>query len=378
MPEWFTARRWSKAQAQGWTVDTTMAESSAAADFEQVEFDAADARHVRWAVEIWNESTGNELPITERFLRYNCTVDAGVTRAGRLVLVEGSPVGFVLCSAYPGAPSAMRSEVAGWIEAIAVASSFQRQGIGSKLLRWAEGWLASESVPGSESSGQPCECGAEPEESASSRSTGRIRVGGGLRPFVPGPAAESRAEAFFLACGYDRNEEPNAWDVARSLSDYQPPPLSDVPAAARPGQPGQEEELLRFLAREFPGRWHWQAERFLDEGGRISDYMLLWTDDGVHGSCRLTFEDSVSPIDRFFPYGLPRPWAQLGSIGVSAHLRGQGLGLYLLDAGLRRLHNSGINGCVIDWTTLLDFYAKCGFRPFRKWAQLGRALESKS
>jgi hypothetical protein len=51
--------------------------------------------------------------------------------------------------------------------------------------------------------------------------------------------------------------------------------------------------------------------------------------------------------------------------------------LYLLDAGLRRLHNSGINGCVIDWTTLLGFYGKCGFRPYRKWAPLWRALGSK-
>ena len=353
-----------------------MAESSTAAEFDQVVFDMADARQVRWAVELWNESTAHELPITDRFLRYNCTLDAGVVRAGRFALVEGSPVGFVLCSAYSGAPSAMPTDVAGWVEAMAVAPTYQRQGIGTALLGWAEKWLAFRSDPGAESSGQLGGREAALEQSASPRSTIRIRVGGGLRPFVPGPAADSGAEAFFLASGYERDEEPVSWDVARSLGDYQPPPLSDVPAAARPGQPGQEEELLGFLAREFPGRWHWQANRFLDEGGRISDYMLLWTDDGVHGSCRLTFEDSASPIDRFFPYGLPRPWAQLGSIGVSAHLRGQGLGLYLLDAGLKRLHNSGINGCVIDWTTLLDFYAKCGFRPYRKWAQLGRTLES--
>ena len=355
-----------------------MAESSAAAGVEQVGIDAADARHVQWTVDIWNESTGNELPISQRFLRYNCTPDAGVVRAGRFALVEGRPVGFVLCSAFPCAPLTMPSDVVGWVEAMAVVPESQRQGIGTSLLGWAEGWLASQTVPGAESSGRPGGRGAALERSASPRSKVRIRVGGGLRPFVPGPAADSGAEAFFLASGYDHDEEPVSWDVARSLSDYQPPPLSDVPAAARPGQPGQEEELLRFLAREFPGRWHWQAQRFLDEGGRISDYMLLWTGDGVHGSCRLTFEDSASPIDRFFPYGLPRPWAQLGSIGVSTHLRGQGVGLYLLDAGLRRLHNSGINGCVIDWTTLLDFYAKCGFRPYRKWAQLGRNLESKT
>ena len=350
-----------------------MVDFTAPTGVELVEFDAADPQHVRWAVELWNEATGSELPITERFLKYNCINDAGGARGGRFAFAEGRPVGYVLCNAYPGALPAMRTDVAGWIEAIAVAPGFQRQGIGRALLEWAEGWLRVQDGHCYQSACADVK-GKELGEVLTER---RVSVGGGLRPFVPGPLANSAAEAFFLACGYGRDEDPFSWDVARSLSDYQPPPLSDVPAAARPGQPGQEADLLGFLAREFPGRWHWQAERFLEEGGRISDYMLLWTEEGVQGSCRLTFEDSVSPIDRFFPYELARPWAQLGSIGVSEHLRGQGLGLYLLDAGLRRLHNSGINGCVIDWTTLLDFYAKCGFRPNRKWAHLGRALESK-
>ena len=354
-----------------------MAESSTASEIELAAFDVTDPQHVRWAVELWNDATGNELPITERFLKYNCTEDDGVVREGRVALIGGRPAGFVLGSAHPGASPAMRTDVEGWIEAIAVASSYQRQGIGRTLLRWAEGWVASQKSGRDEQASSISEGGEGLKPSAEKVGGGRLRVGGGLRPFVPGPLADRAVEAFFQACGYQHEREQFSWDVARSLSDYEPPELRDVQAAARPGQPGQEKLLLDFLAREFPERWHWQGERFLEEGGRISDFMLLWTEEGVQGSCHLTFEDSANPIDRFFPYELPRPWAQLGSIGVSAHLRGQGMGLYLLDAGLRRLHNSGINGCVIDWTTLLGFYGKCGFRPYRKWALLWRALGSK-
>lgn len=355
-----------------------MRDSEGPVEVKQIGFDAADPRHIEWAVDLWNDATGHDLPITARFLSYNSTQDVGFARGGRFTMVDGRPAGFVACSAYPGAPPDMRSDVSGWIEAIAVASRFQRQGIGRTLLSWAEEWLANLPNLRCGPASDAARCESEPGLHEGPPARLRVRSGGGHRPFVPGPPAGSAAEAFFLACGYTYDEKPFSWDVARSLSDYQPPPLSDVQGAARPGQSGQEAELLRFLAREFPGRWQWQAERFLEEGGRISDYMLLWTEEGVQGSCRLTFEDSVSPIDRFFPYGLPRPWAQLGSIGISAHLRGQGLGLYLLDAGLRRLHNSGINGCVIDWTTLLDFYAKCGFRPYRQWAELGRTLKSKT
>ena len=333
-----------------------MSASTTVSGLRQIPFDANDPQHLVWAVDLWNDATGNELPLSPRFLQFNLTEDPGVVRGGRIALVAGRPAGFVLCSAHPGANESMRAGVR-WLDAIAVAPSLQRQGIGSALLRWAEDWIAAQETPQSEGI-----------EEAIPRP--RIQVGGGLRPYTPGVLANAPAEPFFLANGYEYRADAYEWDVARSLSDYGPPPLREVSAAARPGQPGQEEQLLAFLAREFAGRWHWMAERFLADGGRISDYMLLWTRDGVQGACRLTFEDSRWPIDRFYPFGLPRPWAQLGSIGVSARLRGQGLGLMLLDAGLRRLHNSGINGCVIDWTTLLDFYAICGFRPYRKWAQL--------
>ena len=350
-----------------------MAASKTVAELQVLPFDANSPQHLSSAVDLWNEATSNELPLSQRFLRFNLTEDPGVVRGGRIALVAGRPAGFVLCSAHPGAEESMRAGVS-WIDAIAVAPALQRRGIGSALLRWAEGWLAAQ---GATRPGHLIGGAVREERTATSmveNRPARILVGGGLRPYTPGVLADSPAEPFFLANGYEYGDDPYEWDVARSLSDYEPPPLREVSAAARPGQPGQEEQLLAFLAREFAGRWHWMAERFLADGGRISDYMILWTQEGVQGACRLTFEDSRWPIDRFHPYGLPRPWAQLGSIGVSAHLRRQGLGLMLLDTGLRRLHNSGINGCVIDWTTLLDFYAICGFRPHRKWAQLQRTV----
>ncbi len=325
---------------------------------ELVPFRADDPRHLSWAVELWDDAIGNELPLSQRFLQFNLKEDVGVVRGGRIAMASGQPAGFVLCSAHPGAPPPMRADV-GCLDAIAVAPSMQRQGIGTALLRWAEGWLSEQTAAG-------------PDQLEEENRAARIVVGGSLRPFTPGVLVDTPAVPFLLDNGYEYGDHPVEWDVARSLSDYASPPLRAGSGAARPAQPGQEEQLLAFLAREFPGRWHWLAERFLEEGGRISDYMLLWTEDGVHGACRLTFEDSRWPIDRFYPFGLPRPWAQLGSIGISEHLRGQGLGLTLLDAGLRRLHNGGINGCVIDWTTLLDFYAICGFTPYKEWAQLSK------
>ena len=59
--------------------------------------------------------------------------------------------------------------------------------------------------------------------------------------------------------------------------------------------------------------------------------------------------------------------AGLGPIGVSEHVRGQGLGGRLLAASLHELAQGGARTCVIDWTSLVDFYGKFGFRPVRAY-----------
>jgi predicted N-acetyltransferase YhbS len=51
-----------------------------------------------------------------------------------------------------------------------------------------------------------------------------------------------------------------------------------------------------------------------------------------------------------------------------------GHGGRLLDAGLRRLRDHGVAGCVIDWTSLLTFYGKFGFAPQRVYEMLGKRL----
>jgi GNAT superfamily N-acetyltransferase len=316
-----------------------------------IALDPANPAHVRAMVEIWNFACGEELAITERFAAFNLRPAPGVTQRGWLSVADNWVQGFVLAGFVDGYPKLLATEQ-GWIDALIVAPAAQRQGLGSRLLSAAETWL---------------------------RQHGRtqVRIGGGLRPFAPGVPVELGTAPFFVRHGYsDLNSSGEAqviYDLAADLSDYRPPAtLREIRAAVRPAQRGQEELLLGFLHREFPGRWHYEAELFLQEGGRTGDYMLLWTEEGVQGACRLTFPDSARPIERYYPYSLPKPWGQAGSIGVSAALRGQGLGAYLLDAGLRRLHDNGINGCVIDWTSLLDFYGRFGFQPLRSYLELNK------
>ncbi len=313
--------------------------------------DPAHAPHREAVVTLWNRACSPRFPIHLAFVSFNLRPCPGGVQEGRLALRNGVPVGFVLASGLTEPVPGMDPTL-GWLDALAVDPAHQHRGIGTQLLSWAEEWLQDQGVQA-------------------------VQVGSSLRPFVPGvPEEQQSAIDFFVAQGYRAPPGlERVWDVARDLSGYTGVTgLRPVAAQIRPARPGEEKALLAFLAREFPGRWTYEAGMFLQDGGRISDYMLLWTEEGLQGACRLTFEDSAWPLARFHPHGLPRPWGQLGSIGIAASRRGQGLGLALLDAGLRRLRDCGVRGCVIDWTTLLDFYARAGFRPYHTYRVLGRRL----
>ncbi len=314
--------------------------------FTYTQFDPAGADHLSAAVEIWNAACGDDLALTVPFMAYNVG-PAPRALAGWLALDEGTPAGFVLAGALDkGANPAPPGT--GWIEALAVTPAAQRRGGGGALLAQAEAWLRLQG------------CTA-------------VRVGSGLRPFVPGAPAETAAAAFFTAHGYAPRRP--VYDVAADLSGYTPPGRTEVAGSVRPAAPGQEAALLDFLRAEFSGRWRWECQAFLEQGGRPADFMLLWTEQGVTGFCQLTFPDSARPIERYYPYRLPKPWGQLGPIGVAEAARGRGYGAALLDAGLRRLHNNGINGCVIDWTDQEAFYGRFGFTRYREYLQLDKALD---
>ncbi|MCB0060511.1 MAG: GNAT family N-acetyltransferase, partial [Caldilineaceae bacterium] len=287
-------------------------------------FQPSDPTQIDALAALWNSACPDDLHISSRFVRYNIGAITGGTQAGRCAVVNGEIVGAVLASALPD-HSLVNPQATGWIDLIAVQPAQQRQGIGRALISWAERWLTD-------------------------RKCRRIQVGGSQRPFVPGVPTALESDAFFDRLGYGNAQR--VWDVAADLATYQPPAtVREVPGAVRPAQPGDEAALHAFLAREFPGRWYFDFQEYCRMADyRLTDFMLLWTERGVDGFCRLTFEDSPRPIERYYPYTLPRPWGQLGPIGVSADCRGQGFGAAVLDAGLRRLHNNGVNGCVIDWT----------------------------
>ena len=318
-----------------------------------IPLDPAESAHLQAAATAWNRACGTCFTLSPQFVRYNMAPVAGIRKQGWLAVdASGAETGFVAASVLLDDPL-VAPPTHGWIDAIAVTPESQHSGIGSALMARAEEWLVAQGCTDA-------------------------HLGGSIHLFTPGLPPDLLSEAFFAARGYQNGDglgRTLVWDVAADLAGYEPPTDHQVlGGAVRPGRPGDENALLRFLHREFPGRWRFEVHNFLARGGRISDFMLLWTERGVDGFCQLTFEDSLRSLERYYPYGLPRQWGQLGPIGVSVEFRGQGFGAAILDAGLRRLRDNGVRGCVVDWTGLLDFYAKFGFSPYREYLPMSKRL----
>lgn len=304
--------------------------------FELVPFDRAQAGVFDLCAGLWNAACGPDLAITPRGVEYATRPSTDVPREGRLALVGGRPAGFILADAstYPDRPES-------WVDAVAVHPAHRQCGIGRALLDWAEGWAGEQ--------------GAK-----------RIYLGGGPRWFSPGLPTQLQDRAVFERLGYQFGPELS-WDLGRSLRGYQTPArVAGVEGDVHPLRAEELDEFLGLLEREF-GYWAYDAREYVREGGPLEDFIVLTSPGGLDAFCWITHAGSLRPLDRFFPHGLPRPWGQMGMVGTREARRGLGLSLKLQDGALRRLVELGVDGCIIDWTGYLEFYAKLGFRPHRSY-----------
>lgn len=300
---------------------------------------------------LWNTALPADLRISERAAEFNTRPTPGAEQHGWLAVDGDGPAGFVLATAMRDAAAIGANAPQGWIDALAVRPERRGRGAGSGLLAAAEDWLKAHGCAG-------------------------VSLGGSLRPFIPGLPAQLDNTAFFERRGWE-GRRSRVWDVARDLAGFSAPDgtVTDAFPRARMATAADAAALGDFFTRAFSGRWRFEFEMHVREGGRLSDYAVIETAPGViEGFCQTTQADSLRPLDRFFHGDLPEPWGQAGPLGVSGTLRGTGLGLRVVNAALANLAARGVRGCVIDWTDLVDFYAKFGFRPFREYIMLWKRL----
>jgi len=307
-------------------------------------------------VAVWNAAAGDAFPLGEALFQQNTVDDPHFNAAGCVVAraaSDGRVVGFCLAKVAQeaiGADGLLPN--LGWISMLAVHPEWRGHGLGMALLRAGEAFLRL-------------------------RRRVQIMLGGDPAHFFPGVPDETGAASFFARAGYALRGD--AYDLRRSLRDYRTPPTVAASLAAasdleiRPLEPGDRTALLAFLGATFPGRWRYTIARFLERGGPVGDVMGVVGRGGVLGFAHL-FHPGSPWIGPSIAWGGSGAVGGLGPMGLSPAIRGRGLGLALVDRAAVHLAALGADEMVVDWTVLLDFYGKLGFKPSRRYQHGTRRL----
>lgn len=312
------------------------------------EIDSSDPTHIEAIAGLWTGACGPNWATSTRAVKYNLggASSGSSGHFGAFAWQDEEPIGVVLIET---------AGKMGWITLLAVLPETQRQGIGWLLIEWAANAMRARN----------CET---------------AQLGGSVNSFARGLPAELGADPFFVRHGFA--EADRVWDVVANLAAYVSPlGVDEVACAVRSAQPNQLDGMQEFAQREFSD---WDCalfERFVadlratDRQERLSDYMILWTDRGIDGLCRLNFEDSHRPVERGYPFQLPRPWGSIDQLCVSRDLAEEGFEDALFDAGLRRLHNNGVNGCLIYASADATRSERFGFKPMREYVLYKKSLK---
>jgi predicted N-acetyltransferase YhbS len=326
----------------------------------------------RELVSLWQACAGDLYPLRARLWRQITADNPSFQPSDVVVAVAdagargpGSParlgpiVGFGYLGRSRGFVRGRRAWVhEGWLQVVAVTPGRQRQGIGRAIVER----LVDEARAGG---------------------LKRVTIGGGTHYLFPGvPVDLLGAQPFFEALA--ARFEDKVYDVrtgldGRATGDRERAALAEAGLTVRPMDPMEGEAVLALLDREFGIDWVYDMGWAMDHGMAADDVLLLLPTDVPGGpvaadsmlGLAVLHQRGNRPLfgPRFWEGLLEPPSGGLGPIGIARALRGRGIGRALLAAGLDTLHARGVRDCVIDWTTLLDFYGAFGFRPWKAYIQ---------
>ncbi|MEX0760314.1 MAG: GNAT family acetyltransferase, partial [Tistlia sp.] len=242
----------------------------------------------------------------------------------------------------------------GWLYQLAVEPKLQHQGLGRKLVRAAEDWLAERGVPKVQLMIRPTNEGVRRfYESLGYELTPRLILARWLKQ-VKGPQPVEPA-TLQVTVTYLEMTAPPRLEASH-------PPLNRRVALLRAQRPSLK--FYRFLYDAVGEEWTWWERRILPDetlaaylrDERVEVYVLY-----VEGQPAGFFE-----LDGRDPDGL-----DLGMFGLMPEFVGQGLGNWFLQAAVetaweRKPGRLTVNTCTLDHPRALPLYQKVGFSPVRQ------------
>lgn len=298
-------------------------------------------------VEFWNRNLGEAFPMMERLWEQNIRQTYGFLPEGSWVaLADGEIVGLVMNKYIPMKLGDAELSHIGWVNSLLVDREYRNRGIASELYQRTEALFRGKGLQ-------------------------KISLGAELGHFFPGlPAETPELRDFFLRRGFTGGMA--VYDLTCRRENFTTPEHELRPEVA------QEIEIIlagekdypaaqEFYLKYFPGRWEYEFRQAWEDG--VLDGLVLLKAKGVVKGFAKIYDAHSKYIGPSIYWGelMAKPFGGLGPIGVARDERGQGLGMELLYRALLMLWERGVQEICIDFTTLVDFYGKLGFQPWKEY-----------
>lgn len=303
-----------------------------------------DKKWLDEAVALWNEEIGKQFPMRRELFRQNSFQDPNISFEASSVAVDGNGklVGFLTAKHWQEKESPVQLNPSiGWIQAVIVKKTSQRQGIATRMLEKAEKVLEKEQVE-------------------------HLLMGRDPWHYFPGipeefePAAEWAKRNGYVLTGSDI-------DLSQPFSPDNSPEMPEIEEGIYEVlRSNEKNQFMAFLKNNFPGRWEYEADQYFKKGGTGREYVVLKKAGQIVGFCRINDPDSPYIAQNVY-------WSPLfdgktggiGPLGIDSAERKKGYGRQIVEAGEAVLRQRGMENIVIDWTGLAEFYGKMGYRPWK-------------
>lgn len=303
-----------------------------------------DISHSEEMTRVFNEAFDGEYVIEEALIRQNIFRDKNFDPEGCFGAWDGDRLlGFICCKylKVPAGSDGLMPDT-GWISCLVVRKEHQKQGIGSLLLERGEAFLKSRNRRRIILSGD------------------YLRIFGGM-PDIP------VSVDFFTKRGYKLGRQ--YYDLINTDEIITSGYSTNYDFEYREMRKDDTASAKDFFARCFPGKWGHMAFDYIDNHpDKLHDIFLVLDNGKVIGFARLFDKNSVfiGPSLHWRLQAGPN-CGGIGPLGVDEEYRGKNVGITLLKESLENLKNRGAWPIVIDCTHLLDFYARFGFKPWKKY-----------
>ena len=272
-------------------------------------------------LKLWNNSLGDIWPIKKE------QIESRINSGYNLVVeIREAMIGFINCQ---------HNDKKGQVTLLMIDKNYQRQGLGTRLLTEAIKQLKDWGV----------------EE---------FSIGSGVGTyFWPGvPANLPVAINFFKKHGVVFDE--TNLDMVTNLKDFKVPDevmkrVSGLNLSFEVIKKEGKREVVNFEKVNFPN-WtkYFQTVNFTNE-------FVAKLDGEIVGSVILFGKDEFVWSELFNNAG------GIGALGVAEKHRNKGIGLALAAKAIEELKARGVEDCYLGWTCLEDWYAKLGFKVWRKY-----------